>query len=118
MGAQVWDPRNLFFLRSSVRSTSLFEMSRSASTFDSIKKEYRLHEDIIRFLTATEPAGLGLESLSDFAELFTSESEVQSIVLDRVPMVKTSAVQASRLRQAWRGVQQSDRICEEEPCKR
>ncbi|CAK0877552.1 unnamed protein product [Prorocentrum cordatum] len=73
------------------------------ATFVELQTTYRFDEAIAKFLTDPEPAGLGLETMDDFAALFTSETEVQN-VLNRIESVRESSRQLSRLRQAWRGV--------------
>ena len=73
------------------------------ATFAELQATYKIHDDVIKYLTDAEPAGLGLETMADFADLFTSEAEVQTI-LSKIESCRESSRQLSRIRQAWRGV--------------
>ena len=71
--------------------------------FEILRDQYKVSTELITFMTNPEgEGGLGLESLADFADIFTSESDVFPVLLDKAK--SKSDLQASRVRQAWRGV--------------
>eukprot|EP00971_Amphidinium_carterae_P055954 1103387-Amphidinium_carterae.2 len=64
----------------------------------------RIADAVIAFMTAAAPAGLGLESVSDYASFFTKDdyaSAVQTDILDKIPDYANDRVQRGRLRTAW-----------------
>ena len=76
------------------------------ANFTELGEHYKLHKDITDFMVAPEPGGLGLESMADFADLFTCEKDADA-VMQRIVSQKDSARMLSRLRQAWRGVKRA-----------
>ena len=66
-------------------------------------------EELIQYMTADAPAGLGMKSLSDYANFFTEsdakyETEMQTAVLDKAAegKFKDDPLARSRLRTSWR----------------
>ena len=57
--------------------------------FGELRVQYNLDPAVVDYLTAPEPNGLGLETMADFGDIFTKESEVQKVI-DDIPAVKTS----------------------------
>ena len=81
----------------------------SCAAISSICTKANVPQELVTFLTAQSPAGLGMASLSDFANYFTEEgnryeSEIQARVLDRCEdgKYKEDMLVRSRLRTAWK----------------
>ena len=71
--------------------------------FKKLEAEYKLPAAVTKHLLDV----LGLETLDDFANLFTDPSEVDSIITSQIPNLDRKVLATSRIRQAWSGVKQA-----------
>ena len=73
-----------------------------AQLFKELCAKFNVNEKVGTFLVNE-----GCQNLEDFAKLVTSDDEVRTLIIERVPDLSNKGVQTARLRKAWAAVSEA-----------
>ena len=77
-------------------------MDDPAQLFKELCAKFNVNEKVGAF-----PVNEGCQNLEDFAKLVTSDDEVRTLIIERVPDLSNKGAQTARLRKAWAAVSEA-----------